>query len=103
VTKILVSAGYGAGWSTWARDDKRKEVAEYRPIIDFIEAGGNPRDLDQRGGPNHDLIIQMMVDLGLDRFYTGGADDLEVVEVDGPYLISEYDGWESVITARGFW
>lgn len=103
MTKILVSAGYGAGWSTWARDDKRKEVAEYRPIIDFIEAGGNPRDLDQRGGPNHDLIIQMMVDLGLDRFYTGGADDLEVVEVDGPYLISEYDGWESVITARGFW
>ena len=62
-----------------------------------------PRDLDQRGGPNHDLIIQMMVDLGLDRFYTGGADGLEVVEVDGPYLISEYDGWESVITARDFW
>lgn len=103
MTKILVSTGYGAGWSTWAPDDKRKEIAEYQPIIDFIEAGGNPRDLDQRGGPNHDLIIQMMVDLGLDRFYTGGADGLEVVEVDGPYLISEYDGWESVITARGFW
>lgn len=103
MTKILVSTGFGAGWSTWAPDDKRKEIAEYQPIINFIEAGGNPRDLDQRGGPNHDLIIQMMVDLGLDRFYTGGADDLEVVEVDGPYLISEYDGWESVITARGFW
>ncbi len=103
MTKILVSTGYGAGWSTWAPDDKRKEIAEYQPIINFIEAGGNPRDLDQRGGPNHDLIIQMMVDLGLDRFYTGGADGLEVVEVDGPYLISEYDGWESVITARGFW
>lgn len=103
MTKILVSTGYGAGWSTWAPDDKWKEIAEYQPIINFIEAGGNPRDLDQRGGPNHDLIIQMMVDLGLDRFYTGGADGLEVVEVDGPYLISEYDGWESVITARDFW
>ena len=62
---------------------RSKEVAEYRPIIDFIEAGGNPEDLNQRSGPHHDLIIQMMVDLGLDRFYTGGASDLGVVEVDG--------------------
>lgn len=103
MTKILVSTGYGAGWSTWVPDDKRKEIAEYRPIIDFIESGGNPEDLDQRSGPHHDLIIQMMVDLGLKHFHTGGADGLEVVEVDGPYLISEYDGWESVITARDFW
>ncbi len=103
MTKILVSTGYGAGWSTWGPDDKRKEIAEYRPIIGFIEAGGNPEDLDQGSSPNHDLIIQMMVDLGLKHFHTGGADGLEVVEVDGPYLISEYDGWESVITARDFW
>lgn len=103
MTKILVSTGYGAGWSTWAPYDKRKEIAEYRPIIDFIESGGNPEDLCQRSGPHHDLIIQMMVDLGLKHFHTGGADGLEVVEVDGPYLISEYDGWESVITARDFW
>lgn len=48
VTKILVSTGYGAGWSTWAPDDKRKEIAEYQPVINFIEAGGNPEGFTSR-------------------------------------------------------
>ena len=28
---------------------------------------------------------------------------LKKIPLPVPYLISEYDGWESVITARDFW
>lgn len=103
MTKILVSSGYGAGWSTWA-SDKRKEIAEYQPIIDFIEAGGDPGALyAEQNELIHPLIAQMKAELGLGYFYAGGADGLEVEEVEGPYFISEYDGWESVVTAEDFW
>ena len=99
---ILVSPGFGAGWSTWAGSDKKKEIAEYQPIINFIQEGGNPADLE-RGGEDHPLIQQMIKDLDLGSFYTGGASDLELQYVDGPYCIEEYDGSESVRTEADFW
>lgn len=110
MTKILVSEGFGAGWATW--NDKSKEVAEYEPIIKFIEDGGDPSDLDTNSyrisGDDketyHPLVAQMLVDLDLgDYFYTGGAGGLTVVEVDGAYRIDEYDGYESVKTAADMW
>ena len=39
--RILVSTGYGAGWSTGYQMISGKEIAEYRPIIDFIESGSS--------------------------------------------------------------
>lgn len=96
--KVLVSYGYGAGWATWAHE-KQKEIAEYKPIIDFIEAGGDPRELTD----GHPLVMQMKEDLGLSYFYTGGVSGLEVVETSEPYAIEEYDGAESLRTAANFW
>ena len=107
MTKILVSYGWGAGWSTWA--DKSKEVAEYLPIIEFLESGGDRMELATRDSgcePEvyHPLVKQMISDLDLgDYFYTGGADGLTVETVDGAYRIDEYDGNESVTTAANFW
>ena len=98
MTKILVSHGFGAGWSTW--NEKRNEVAEYKPIIDFLENGGNPSALDNE---NHPLIEQMKKDLDIDSFYTGSADGLTVEEVGDEYCIEECKGSESVRTTSGFW
>lgn len=111
MTKVLVSPGFGAGWSTWA-SKKKKEIAEYQPIIEFIENGGDVSELENTMARSfkldevsldHPLVTQMKEDLGLDYFYTGGAADLEIQEVDGPYRIDEYDGYESVTTTASFW
>jgi len=98
--KVLVSRGYGAGWSTW--NDKMKEVATYAPIIEFIEQGHSP-GLLEGGDTTHLLVRQMMRDLELGSFYTGGACGLCVQEVDGPFYIEEYDGAERVVTEEDFW
>ena len=95
--KVLVSYGFGAGWATWS--DKPQKVAEYGPIIKFLERGGNPNALDDE----HPLVKQMMEDLGLDSFYTGGAEGLEIETVDGPYRIDEYDGAERLTTVEDLW
>ncbi len=106
MTKVLVCPGFGAGWSTWSQ--KPKEVAEYKPIIEFIENGGNPEELNTyefgKFKEDYHLLVKTMIEeLGLEGFYTGGADDLKVVEVDGPYMIEEYDGSESIRTPGDFW
>lgn len=99
MTKILLSEGFGAGWSTWeVCSDRQKEVAEYQPIIEFLEAGGDSCELIGTNDEKHPLVRKMMADLDLDYFYTGGADGLVVREVKGRYFIVEYDGSESVIT-----
>jgi len=94
--KIVISPGFGAGWSTWS--DKPKEVAEYRPVIEFLEKGGDPNS--EEFDP---IVDQMGKDLGLDCFSGIGRDELKVVEVKGRYCIEEYDGSESVRTEIGFW
>lgn len=97
--KVLVSPGFGAGWSSWAGESEAQEIAEYAPIIDFIEAGGNPADLND----DHPLIVRMMKDLGLDYFYTGGVEQLQVQTVTGRYRIDEYDGSEYIVTEDSLW
>lgn len=98
--KVLVSGGFGAGWSTWS--DKSQQVAEYAPIIKFLEDGGDRMALLD---DNHPLIVQMCEDLGLEpgSFYTGGAKGLRVETVSTPYLIEEYDGSESIRTSFDMW
>ena len=108
MTKILVSYGFGAGWATWAAGEKQRAIAEYKPIIEFLEAGGDGGDLESgkvevEGELHHPLVAQMMKDLELDHFYAGGGTGLTVETVHGAYRIDEYDGSESVTTARDFW
>ena len=98
MTKVLVSHGYGAGWSTWSNNNKA--VAEYAPIIEFLENGGDRNALSAK---DHPLIKQMKIDIDDEYFHTGGAEGLVVEEVDGPYRIDEYDGMETLITAADFW
>lgn len=95
--RVLVSSGYGAGWSTWAHE-LTQAVAEYEPIIEFIEGGGDVFS------PEMDALIeQMKEELGLEYFYDGGRDGLRVRYVDGPYIIQEYDGFETLLTADDLW
>lgn len=101
--KVLYSVGYGAGWSTWNMEIG-KFMAEYQPIIDFIESG-NKFDEDRYGFDTevHSLIQQLKAEakekFDVSYVCTLGANDLRVATVNGPYRVTEYDGFESIETA----
>jgi len=97
--KVLISPGYGAGWSTWAYSPEAASFSRtYQPIIDALEAGEQLHD-------SHPVIEKFMADLkvatGEEHFYTGGLEDLVVEEVTPPFQIHEYDGSESITYPGG--
>jgi len=104
--KILVSPGYGAGWSTWNSGEVARFMLTYKPIIDFIEAG-NEFDRDDTHSPYgddswtaHPLLVQLQKECQekFDENYVCilGADQLKVVDASGQFVIREYDGSEYV-------
>lgn len=113
--KILISPGYGAGWTTWTNLSREAKLfmLEYKPIIDFLEAGGDAYELqvgrqyDNDGAPTdgHPLLMKFVQDFR-ERFpeedvpYLGGADQLIVETVGGPVRLKEYDGFESIDRIR---
>ena len=84
--KVLISRGYGAGWSTW----NMPEIAFDERIIRAFECGISEEDMQE-------LCIECgyVNDYG-DGPYMGGFDDLEVVDVptNALFQIKEYDGSE---------
>lgn len=83
---VLISPGYGAGWSTWS--DKHDETLLFdKRFVEAAEAGVD--DIDT-------LVKQV---LGEDAYvYTGGWRDIQVVWLDEGthFTVDEYDGWESI-------
>ena len=104
--QVLVSTGFGAGWSSWcAHREAAQYAAEYQPIIDFITKNGNPF---QEEHVNEVLIekFNLLVEeckkeikskFNVD-FYTGGAEQLCVKTVNELYRVYELDGYESIET-----
>jgi len=95
VRKILYSPGFGAGWTTWNSGAVARYMLDYKPIIEFLEAGGRFSEKCE-----HPLLDQLQAECK-EKFGEGyvcvlGADDLRVKEVSGPVRIHEYDGSESV-------
>lgn len=82
---VAVSGGFGAGWSTWTD-------------IDPMDARFNQLFLDGKNKEAADLCDQL--DLG----YAGGARDVEIewVPVGTEFIITEYDGAESLQTKDSF-
>ena len=84
---VLVSPGFGAGWSSWASGELAQRVLFDPVVVAWVEGG--------KVGP-------VPVDhFGDEYFYDGGADDLEVMWVPegAQFRIHEYDGSESLILA----
>lgn len=89
---VLVSPGFGAGWSTWASGDL-SEVCLYDPVVvEWVENG---------------KVGEVPVaHYGDEYFYAGGAGDLviEWVPVGTAFIINEYDGSESIrFKEEGYW
>jgi hypothetical protein len=113
VRKVVVTSGYGGGWSSGARSVRQGVLmAEYAPLVEAVEALGEGETLTWEHPAVASLIVEMRLLLQkedrdpqelpypLSTVDYGNGDGhfpaLEVVEVVGPYVISEYDGSESV-------
>jgi len=82
---VLVSPGFGAGWSTWAEQDQREALCMDSEIVQAVIDGD----------------ISKAVKIARKKcgdFYEGGAGDLVVdwVPKGAAFEINEYDGSESL-------
>lgn len=93
MTKILISPGYGAGWSTWADDSVRDFMLRDPTLIAMAERKAPQQEVD-------DYVEAQHPD---DYICTGGWRDIEVVELPAGTLfkVDEYDGYESIETRDG--
>lgn len=86
--KVLISPGYGAGWSTW----ECPEMAFDERLIRAFECGISEEDMQA-------LCVECgYTDMFGKAPFMGGFEDLEVVEVPSGtvFRIHEYDGFESI-------
>ena len=86
--KVLISPGYGAGWSTW--NDPRMAFDER--LIRAFECGISEEDMER-------LCVECgYVGLYGDAPYMGGFDQLKVVDIPSGMMfkITEYDGSERI-------
>ena len=85
---ILISPGFGAGWSTWADSSIEEAVLFDSRLVDAVLAKVST-----------DQFVDLCESLGYDN-YKGGAGDLEVIWIDQGtrFTVEEYDGSESVRT-----
>ena len=95
--KVLISPGFGAGWSTWqyGEKDERMFMLTYQPFIDYLEkhstSDGIPTELVEQF--RKDWVAKFP---NADTPYEGGLRDLCVAEVTGAFVVHEYDGFESI-------
>ena len=84
---VLVSRGWGAGWSSWAAPGKAQEIAAFDHKIVKAVLDGNLEEAVR------------IAEAKIPGFYSGGAEGLEVEWLDPgqEFRITEYDGWEDIL------
>lgn len=94
--KVILSAGFGLGWSSIYQSDPEKQwwMLTYQPIIDAIEGRLNrliAMDLFRK-----DFLLKF----GQHPIEGYRPVGLEVVEVSGAFTVGEYDGAEWIELVR---
>jgi hypothetical protein len=86
---VLVSYGFGAGWSTWALGESSEERMMFDPdLVAAIESKASSEEIEKIAQRNHP------------EEYLGGLDGLSVewLPVGTQFIIEEYDGAEQIRT-----
>lgn len=111
---VLVSPGYGAGFSTWGYPEEaifdptliemveKKYNMEYQPN----EKGGITQIRKVWDSPEYKQLTDDMIKYCETKWeaYSGGVQDLEVVWVSegSEFIIEEYDGSESLMLKENY-
>ena len=103
---VLVSPGYGAGWSTW----EGREFAYNKSVIEFWLSHKDDKvfmdTVNNYGFGNieesaaHKEAMEFFKSIGYGQPYMGGFKDLKLAFVAPgvPWRIREHDGWEELET-----
>lgn len=85
---VLISGGYGAGWSTWVGGDKAEE-ALFDPVLAQMIIDEKPLD----------DLINTAKERYPDGYYGGLRDVMRVEWLDKgtKFMVDEYDGSERII------
>ena len=87
---VLISPGYGAGWSTWALSAYEEDYMYHPRWVQWVEEG-------KKEDP--ESIAKLI--WGKDHFYTclDGAEQLQIqwIDEDTTFSITCYDGWERIV------
>ena len=89
---VLISPGYGAGWSSWANPEQKEVLLFHRDIAQALLNSGPAA-----------AIEKAKEILGDEYFYDGGGDSLVVqwIKPGTRFEINEYDGYETLIEIGG--
>ena len=84
---VLVSPGFGAGWSTW----NYPAVAYDKRVVEYW--------LTHKTENNDQAVYDFMESIGYHQVYCGGWNDIELewIPKGVKWRIDEYDGNESII------
>lgn len=84
---VLISPGYGSGWSTW---NSHEELLFHPKIVEMVEN-------DRRDEIDEQWIEE---ELGLKDVYCGGVSTLivEWLKKGTQFIVEDYDGSESITT-----
>jgi hypothetical protein len=87
---VMISPGYGAGWSTWNSEEYKDTLLFDKEIAEAVLAGSNGKAAE-------------LAEIKCPGVYLGGRHDLKIVWLDEgeSFVVSEYDGSESIQTKDG--
>ena len=95
---ILVSYGFGSGWSTW----NDKKLAYDRRAVEFFLEHEKDKDymhrLSSYKSKESKEAKELFKSWGYENVYFGGFENIEIcwLPIGTTFVISEYDGAESV-------
>jgi hypothetical protein len=90
---VLISPGFGAGWSTWNYDKEIANKLLFHPrIVEMVEQGRNEELTEEWLKENCDIDTKYICVLGADGL------KIEWLPLGTSFIVEEYDGSESIRT-----
>ena len=91
---VIISSGYGAGWSTWHQGEIRETLIFHPKLVEWVESE-QPTVV-----AISTILKEILGEKEAEHIYLGGVEDLTIqwIPEGTKFKIEEYDGSEYIIT-----